>query len=51
LCREIAAKQDARAVPDPFGLGTAAFERVLDLIENGSRLLAGRVAAAPGGPR
>jgi protein-tyrosine-phosphatase len=37
-------------VPDPYDQGPAAFERMLDLVEKGSRLLVPRVAVALGVP-
>ena len=45
LFLEIAAEQGAREIPDPFDQGPAAFERMLDLVEKGSRLLVKRVGA------
>jgi len=46
LFLEIAADQGAREIPDPYDQGPAAFERMLDLVEKGSRLLVKRVGAA-----
>jgi len=46
LFLDLAAGQGAREIPDPYDQGPAAFERMLDLVENGSRLLVRRVAAA-----
>ena len=50
LFLEVAAEQGAREVPDPFDQGPAAFERMLDLVEKGSRLLVKRFAAILGAP-
>jgi protein-tyrosine phosphatase len=46
LFLEIAEEQGPREVPDPYDQGPAAFERMLDLVERGSRLLVKRVAVA-----
>lgn len=51
LFLEVVADQGAREIPDPFDQGPAAFERMLDLVERGSRLLVKRLAPtldAPG---
>ena len=50
LFLEIATEQGAREIPDPYDQGPAAFERMLDLVEKGSRLLVKRVAATLGAP-
>lgn len=50
LFLDVAADQGVREVPDPYDQGSAEFERMLDLIENGSRLLLQRVAATLGAP-
>ena len=50
LFLEIAAEQGAREIPDPYDQGPAAFERMLDLVEKGSRLLVKRVAATLAAP-
>ena len=46
LFLEIAGEPGAWEVPDPYDQGPAAFERMLDLVEKGSRLLVRRVADA-----
>jgi protein-tyrosine phosphatase len=50
LFLEIAGEQSAREVPDPYDHGPVAFERMLDLVEKGSRLLVRRVAATLAAP-
>jgi protein-tyrosine phosphatase len=50
LFLDAASDRGVREVPDPYDQGPAAFERMLDLVEKGSRLLVKRVDAALGAP-